>query len=141
MKHKETRNYETMIIWDTKLNTEELDNEISRLKDIIDKNNGKVLEIDRWGKRRLAYEIKKKSEGIYVIINFNGQPEILENLSEHFKFDENVIRHMTINKGEAAPVEKKPETTTTTTATATEEVDTSEPNEQEEAVSENNEKE
>ena len=102
------RYYETMIIWDTGLSTEELDKEITRVKETIEKTGGECLKIDKWGKRRLAYEIKKKKEGIYVVIDFKGTPEILSQLFDLFKFDKNVIRHMSLQK-EAPVLEKAAE--------------------------------
>lgn len=106
-KNKNQRLYETMVIWDPNLGNTELDSEISRLKEIIEKGGGTCLDIDNWGKRRLAFEIKKRNEGFYVVVTFNGNPNILKDVFEHFKFDDNVVRHMSIQKGDAQ--EKKPE--------------------------------
>ncbi len=90
--------YETMIIWDAGLPNDEVDGEITKVKELIETNNGECLKIDKWGKRRLAYEIKMKREGVYVVIDFKGSTAILSQLFEHFKFDKNVIRHLTLEK-------------------------------------------
>ncbi len=97
-KEKTGKYYETMIIWDAALQTEELDKEIAKVKSIIEKSGGECSKIDNWGKRRLAYEIKKKKEGVYVVIDFNGKPKILTNLFDHFKFDKSVLRHIALQK-------------------------------------------
>ncbi len=99
-KEKAGKFYETMIIWDAALQTEELDKEITKVTSIIEKSGGECLKIDNWGKRRLAYEIKKKKEGVYVVIDFSGKPNILTDLFDHFKFDKNVLRHIALQKSE-----------------------------------------
>lgn len=105
-KEKTGKYYETMIIWDAALQTEELDKEITKVKSIIEKSGGECLKIDNWGKRRLAYEIKKKKEGVYVVIDFNGKPKILAELFDHFKFDKTVLRHIALQKS-APEIENK----------------------------------
>jgi len=97
-KNKVGKLYETMIIWDAGLPNDEVVGEITKVKQLIEENQGECLNIDNWGKRRLAYEIKMKREGVYVVIDFKGNPKILSQLSEHFKFDKNVIRHLTLEK-------------------------------------------
>ncbi len=64
------RNYETLFILDPDISEEDIDREMDRIKGYIEKTNGNVVELDKWGVRRLAYEIRKKHQGFYVLMKF-----------------------------------------------------------------------
>lgn len=87
--------YETIFILDSLLTQEEIDKTVDRVKEIIEANNGKVLDIDKWGKRRLAYEIEKKQYGYYVSIEFEAEGNIPQVLQTEFNFTDKVIRYLT----------------------------------------------
>jgi small subunit ribosomal protein S6 len=87
--------YETIFILDSLLTPEEIDKSIQQVQDLIEKSDGKVLNIDKWGKRRLAYEIQKKQYGFYVAIEFEDagkSPAILEN---EYNYNDKIIRYLT----------------------------------------------
>jgi len=87
--------YETIFILDSLLTQEEIDKTIDRVKEIIEGNNGKVLTIDKWGKRRLAYEIEKKQYGYYVSIEFEAEGNLPQVLQTEYNFADKVIRYLT----------------------------------------------
>lgn len=83
--------------------TPELDDEtnqavMDKFAGIITANGGEVEKTDVWGKRRLAYAIDYKTEGYYVLVNFNAPAELPRELERNFKNDERVIRYMVIRK-------------------------------------------
>lgn len=89
--------YESIIIVNPKLN-EKQQNEIeNKYKKIINKN-GNVISIENIGKKRLAYEVKKNKEGIYIEINFTSEASFIAELERQYKFDENVIKFIVIRK-------------------------------------------
>lgn len=89
--------YESIIIVNPKLN-EKQQNEIeNKYKKIINKN-GNVISIENIGKKRLAYEVKKNKEGIYIEINFTSEASFIAELERQYKIDENVIKFIIIRK-------------------------------------------
>lgn len=91
--------YESIIIVNPKLN-EKQQNEIeNKYKKIINKN-GNVISIENIGKKRLAYEVKKNKEGIYIEINFTSEASFIAELERQYKIDENVIKFIVIRKEE-----------------------------------------
>lgn len=87
--------YETIFILDSLLAPEEIDKVTGRVKELIENNGGKVLTVDKWGKRRMAYEIQKKQYGFYVAIEFEGEGPITNSLESEFNFNDKVLRYLT----------------------------------------------
>ncbi len=90
------REYETTFIVDSLLPEEQINVTIDKIKDFIEKNGGKISQIDRWGKRRLAYEIAKKQYGYYVYIRFQYEGALIKELEREYKLDESIIRYLTV---------------------------------------------
>lgn len=90
------RQYETTIAIDAHLPGEKVDAVIEKYSKFIEKNKGKVTLIDRWGKRRLAYEIAKKQYGYYVYLRFEADATFIKELEREFKLDDAVLRYLTI---------------------------------------------
>ena len=67
------RQYELMIILDPDLEERTIQPSLDKFLSVITKDGGTLDNVDLWGKRRLAYEIKKKSEGIYAVVTFNAE--------------------------------------------------------------------
>ena len=87
--------YETIFILDSLLAPEEIDKIIDRVKEMIETNGGKILTVEKWGKRRLAYEIQKKQYGFYVAIEFEGEGPIPNSLEREYNFNDKVLRYLT----------------------------------------------
>jgi small subunit ribosomal protein S6 len=87
--------YETIFILDSLLSTEEIEKLINRVKEIIESNDGKVISVDKWGKRRLAYEIQKKQYGFYVAIEFDAEGPLVSLLGNEYNFNDKVLRYLT----------------------------------------------
>ena len=87
--------YETIFILDSLLPPKEIDGAITRFSNIITSNGGKVRRVDKWGKRRLAYEIHKKQYGFYCSIEFDATGNIPKELESEYNFNDKVIRYLT----------------------------------------------
>jgi small subunit ribosomal protein S6 len=90
------RQYETTFVIDSQLKGGETDEIIKRFERFISVNGGQVLEVQRWGKRRLAYEIKKRQYGYYVHIRFAGKGSIVRALEREYQLNEAILRYLTV---------------------------------------------
>lgn len=90
------KKYETLFVLNPNLDEEALKANIERIKGVIEQG-GTVTNIDEWGKRRLAYEIKDMNEGFYYLINFEANPELPKELDRIFRITDAVLRHLIIN--------------------------------------------
>jgi small subunit ribosomal protein S6 len=93
---EKVRNYECMIILEPTLEAEAIDNTIARFTDLVTKNAGKVEEVNKWGKRRLAYQIDHKTEGFYAVMNLQGENQTVKELDRVLKIADGVVRHMLV---------------------------------------------
>ena len=87
--------YETVVILDSLLPPKEIDDLVEHFSKVISEHGGKVRTVDKWGKRRLAYEIQKKQYGFYFAIEFEGPAEIPQVLQSEYNFNDNVLRYLT----------------------------------------------
>lgn len=90
------RQYETTFIVDAHLPTEQIDKSIEKITAFIEKHKGKVKDVNRWGKRRLAYEISKKQYGYYVYVRFEAEGTFIIEFENEFKLDSSVLRMLTV---------------------------------------------
>jgi len=91
------RVYESAILINAALDDEAIKNLIERIKETITTSGGEILEIDDWGRKRLAYQVKKSKIGYYVIFRFNSQPDIVPKLERYYQLDETILRYLTIS--------------------------------------------
>jgi len=87
------RQYETTFIVDAHLSTDEIEKVVLKYTQLMEKSKGKIKLIDRWGKRRLAYEIAKKQYGYYVYVRFEAEGTVVEALEKDFKLDDLILRY------------------------------------------------
>jgi small subunit ribosomal protein S6 len=66
---------------------------VDRISRVITPNGGEVTQLDRWGRKRFAYEIARQTEGYYVVVRFTAEPAALEELDRALKIADEVIRH------------------------------------------------
>ena len=86
------RHYEIMIILEPETDERTIAQSLEKLLQVVPGNGGTVDKIDIWGKRRLAYDIKKKSEGFYVVVDMTTTPEIAQELERQLGLNESVLR-------------------------------------------------
>ena len=98
------RDYETVFVLHPSYEEKEVEAEIQALSGIIAASGGTLLEIDRWGRRRLAYEINKVHEGIYTLLRWHGGASVPREIERRFRLNERLLRHLTvISEGPLAP--------------------------------------
>lgn len=90
--------YELVVIIHPDLDDEAIDQAMGRIDGWIKDGGGKVDSIDKWGKRRLSYEIQKQNEGIYYLMNVSLLPENIAELERNLMILEPVMRHMIVAK-------------------------------------------
>jgi len=99
---RDLRTYESVVVIDSLIKSEEINAIIEKIERIISNNGGKILEIDRWGKRRLAYEIKKRQYGYYVDFIFEAPSNLINVLERDYGLDENILRYLTVHLNKRA---------------------------------------
>jgi small subunit ribosomal protein S6 len=86
--------YEILLMLDPEGAEAHQDDLIARVRDLVEKGGGTWRSHDAWGRRRLAYEIAKKPEGVYHLVVFESGAETLDEISRVLKIDDGVLRHM-----------------------------------------------
>lgn len=84
--------YELMVILDPELDERTVQPSLDQFLTVIREDGGTIESLDIWGKRRLAYEIQKKSEGIYAVVNFTATPAATAELDRQLRLNEAVMR-------------------------------------------------
>ena len=92
------RPYEVMIILDPDLEERTVAPSLDTYLNVVRQDGGSVDNVDVWGKRRLAYEINKKNEGIYAVIDLNAEPATVTELDRQLKLNESVLRTKVLRK-------------------------------------------
>lgn len=92
------RHYELMVILDPNLDERTVAPSLDSFLNVVRSEGGKVDNVDIWGKRRLAYEIAKHSEGIYAVIDINAEAKTVSELDRQLKLNESVLRTKVMRK-------------------------------------------
>jgi small subunit ribosomal protein S6 len=101
------RLYETGFLISPNVTEEEADILIQQMADIITQKNGKMAKLEKWGKRRLAYQISKFGEAYYVFFHYDGGPDIPLELGRRFRQMDTILRYLTLVKETQPNVRKK----------------------------------
>lgn len=99
MAEKILNSYETIFIIDAALDEESATALKDKFINLIEKN-GELESVDEWGKRRLAYEINDRTEGIYYLVNFKAAADFPKELDRQYKITEGILRTIIIRKDE-----------------------------------------
>jgi small subunit ribosomal protein S6 len=90
------REYETIYILEPNIDPDEADRVASRVKEVIAARSGKLLKIDNWGKRKLAYPIRKSSRGVFVFLKYLGYEDIVAEIERNLRLLDPVVRYQTV---------------------------------------------
>ena len=99
------RKYEQIVILDSDLSEDERSPVFDRLKELIPQYKGFLIDIDVWGQKKLAYEIKKKPRGFYAQVNFCGFGALVNEMERFFRIDDRILKYMTVLLDKEADVE------------------------------------
>lgn len=92
------RHYELMVILDPNLDERTVAPSLDTFLNVVRNEGGSVDGVDIWGKRRLAYEILKHSEGVYAVVDLNAEPKTVTELDRQLKLNESVLRTKVLRK-------------------------------------------
>ncbi len=110
--------YETLIILDPRLNEEEVAALLTKVQETLKTLGGEVGKAESWGKRRLAYDMRKQREGTYVVLESKAEPATIKEFERQLKLNEQVLRYLTTR----VPAPKRIRTAPKPSAPAVEEV-------------------
>lgn len=108
------RSYDCVYLIDQALEEPAVDKQIEKYRDLVTKKGGRVVQLETWGKRRLAYLIDKQPRATYVNMQFLGTGDMIVGLERTMKLSEEIIRWLTIVTEDHADPESRPEVTKTT---------------------------
>ena len=86
--------YEILLLLDAESSEEKQGEIVTRVRELVEKGGGTWERHDVWGRRKLAYEINKKSDGVYHLLTFSADGETLDEISRVLKIDDDVMRHL-----------------------------------------------
>jgi small subunit ribosomal protein S6 len=95
------RRYETILITHVDLSEDELTGLIARYGAIITERKGILVKVERWGKRRLAYMIKKQARGFYLLFDYAGESAAVNELERNLKINDKILKFMTVMRDNA----------------------------------------
>ncbi|QIS16745.1 MULTISPECIES: 30S ribosomal protein S6 [Nocardia] len=86
------RHYEVMVILDPSLDERTVGPSLDNMLSVVRTDGGKIDKVDIWGRRRLAYEIRKQAEGIYAVVDLTAEPATVSELDRQLGLNESVLR-------------------------------------------------
>ena len=90
------RQYESIFIASPTLTEEQLDELVKYFEGIIAEQGGELLKTDRWGRKKLAYEVQKFSEGYYTLFEITAGPKLISELERRYRNQESVIKYLSV---------------------------------------------
>jgi len=100
--------YETIFVLDPALEDHGVQKEIQKVEELIAGRQGKIVKTEKWGLKKFAYPIKKKLQGFYTLIYFEGDGNIPSELERSYKLNESCLRYLTVlSESKAQPEEQE----------------------------------
>ena len=90
------KRYETIYIVNPNLDADSLSEVVAKFSDLIEKLKGSLFKVQEWGKRKLAYEVKRFDKGYYVMLDFCGLPDTVRELERNLKLDDRILKYLTV---------------------------------------------
>jgi small subunit ribosomal protein S6 len=100
--------YEILLMLDPELPEERQADIVARARELIERGGGTWANQDVWGRRKLAYEIDHKGEGVYHLLTFDSSPETLDEISRVLKITDGVMRHMAVRRVSGSHASPRP---------------------------------
>ncbi|MBQ2115755.1 MAG: 30S ribosomal protein S6 [Lachnospiraceae bacterium] len=92
--------YELAVVVSAKIEDDERAATLEKVKDIVTKHGGNITNVDEWGKKRLAYEVKKMREAFYYFIQFDAEATVPAEVESRVRLMENVVRYLVVRQDE-----------------------------------------
>jgi small subunit ribosomal protein S6 len=106
------REYESIFVLDPTVNDSHVDMEVEKIREFLNTRECEITEVQKWGRRKLAYEVKKHKEGIYTLIRFAAEADVPHELTRRYRLNENMLRFLTVVYEKPPVEEEQPETAT-----------------------------
>lgn len=135
------RRYETIYILRPSLGENEITTIIENTNQIIKDVDGSIIDLNRWGMKKLAYLVKKETQGYYVFCDYAATPEAVSEMERKFRIDDSVLKYMTVKLADAITAEEIAAATSDAQAKLAAEKEAAEQEEKQEAAEETAEKE
>jgi len=94
------RSYECIYIINPELEAEGISAAVEKYSNLVTANGGEIVKVDEWGRRRLAYEIQKRRDGYYVLMEYKGAADFVAELERIMLIDENIMKFLVTRKEE-----------------------------------------
>lgn len=107
MAKKALKHYETIFILDSVADEDKIESQVQKYANFLTKNGSEIVNIDKWGRRKFTYPIKKKHTGYYVSIEFAGGTDMESKLERTYHLDESVLRYLTVSYDKKTLAERK----------------------------------
>lgn len=91
------KHYETTFIVDSIYEDERVDSILNKYSGFFTKNGGEVLKTEKWGRRKMSYQIKRRQTGSYVTIEFTADPSVIAKLERAYHLDDDILRFLTVS--------------------------------------------
>ncbi len=102
------REYESIFILNPDSQSNVIDNIAGRCQDIISRLNGKLLRAENWGRRKLAYPVKKNQKGIYIYLKYLGYQDLVHELERNFRAIDSIIKFLSVKIDEDVNPDARP---------------------------------
>ena len=89
-------NYELTLIIDSQLPEDQINGRIQKISALLESRGAEIVHVERWGMRKLAYEIRKRQQGYYTLIQYRSGGDLIRDLEQACRLDEGIIRHMVL---------------------------------------------
>ncbi|GJQ64294.1 MAG: 30S ribosomal protein S6 [Melioribacteraceae bacterium] len=89
-------NYESVIVINASLEDEQIDSTYQRVHEFITANGGEFQDVEKWGRKRLAYPIQKSKSGYYFVMRFTAPSDMISKLERTYRLDETIVRFLTV---------------------------------------------
>lgn len=93
------RHYESVVIFNATLEDEQIESTLTRIQEILKTNGAEISDVEKWGRKRLAYPIQKSKSGFYVVSRFEAPSDAIAELERIYRLDETIVRYLTITLG------------------------------------------
>ena len=102
------REYESIFVLNPDVSDAQVEAELEKIREFVVSKKGEVTEVQKWGRRKLAYEIGKNREGNYTLIRFQSDSGVPQELERRYRLNENMIRFMTVLYEKPTVPEERP---------------------------------
>lgn len=99
------KKYETIFIAHPDLVEDEVKGLIEKMREVIENLNGELIKAEEWGRRKLAYKLKKLTKGYYILIRFLGNGQVLAEIERNLRLSDSVLKYQSVRLDEKAPEE------------------------------------